>query len=270
MTISGKQTLSSLALITMLAMVSGLVMSKDKPENKVDKQNNKSQKQNNNKPREQWYLSNTISAFDASSRVTHSADNAAVLGKLTESSDGYDKHDITPFVSLSNAKAAIFFVQDNWGDRSGEYHSDYHSDKGRNDSWLMTVVSSIPHAQVTVKWDGLYALTSTEQNGLVSYTEQRELNSAALERLHLIDLSTLRVVEAQSPDGELGSYTFTLNEGETSRNLRWVLGPINSSYFEPGSGAMRHIKAQQREHAEQQREAEENKAKHGKFGLPPS
>ena len=250
-----KMILSMAAVVT-LGVFSGLAVSKGTPtENQTEKQ---------------WYLSNTVSVYDANNDVTHHAINPAVFGKLFESDDGYDKHDVTPYVSLANAKAAVLFVRDDWGDRSGEYHSDYHGSNRQSDSWLMTVVSTVTDAEVTLSWDGLFELTSNESNDLVSYTEKRTLDSQTLVDLHLIDLDTLEVIEAVSDEGLLNSHSFYLASGETSRHFRWVLGPIKSSYFDSASHTKRYIKEQQRELARQQRDAESGSAKNDKFGLPPN
>lgn len=249
-----KTSIFSLAVIVALGAFSELAISKGMP---ADKQSNK--------PQKQWYLSNTVSVIDMDG-TEYKGINAAIMGKLTESSDGYDKHDITPFVSLTGSKAAVYFIQNNWGNRSGEYHSDYHSVNAQNDSWVMTIVSTVKGGKVTLNWDGLYALTSNEHdNGLITYQEKRTLDSRTLDNLHLIDLETLEVIEAVSAEGELNSYTFYMKEGKTSRQFRWVLGSINASYFEPASGAMQYIREHQPEVVRQRRGVKQE----GKFGLPP-
>lgn len=261
-----KTIIASLVAVVALSAFSGLAISKGNS----DKNNNKPE--NTNQFEKQWYLSNTISVYDGFTEDTYTGFNAAVLGKLAESSDGYDKHDISSFVSLAKSKAAVFFVHDNWGNHSGEYHSDYHDSNGQSDSWVMTVVSTVEGGEVTLNWDGLYALTSTEDdNGIISYTEKYELDSRTLDKLQLIDLETLEVIEAVSA-GELNSYTFYMEDDEEGiRQFRWVLGPINASYFAPASGAMRYIKQQQRELEREQRDrdAEFDLPADDKFGSPP-
>ena len=238
---------ASLVTVMALGAFSGLATSKGKPDK-------------NNRPEKEWYISNTVSVYDALNGNTYTGFNPAIMGKLGESSDGHDKHDISAFNSLASSKAAVLFIQDDWGERSGEYHSDYHGSNKQSDSWLMTVVSTVAGGKVTLSWDGLYALESSDDDGLVTYKETHTLGSGTLERLQLIDLETLIIVDALSPEGTPGSYSFTMEEGETSRNFRWVLGPINSRYFNPASGALRYIKSQQRE---------QEAPAHGKFGMPP-
>jgi len=276
MKIVNKKTIVSLLAVVALGAFSGLAISKGKPADKADKHTNQAEPQNNraeprnNQPKKEWYLRNTVTVYDGTTEQTYTGINAAILGKLVESSDGYDKHDITPYVSLANSKAAVLFIQNGWGDRSGEYHSDYHGSNRQSDSWVMTVVSTVAGGEITLNWDGLYALTSTKQDsGLVTYEEKRELDSQTLEKLHLIDLETLQVIEAVSVEDELNSYTFVMEADETSRQFRWVLGPINASYFAPASGSMQYIKSEQRKQARLKRNAGYETLTDDTFGLPP-
>ncbi|WP_428356515.1 hypothetical protein [Methyloprofundus sp.] len=250
-----------ITLLTAATLItsSGLAISKGKPAKDATQKHN-------NQPVKQWYLSNSVSVYDPVTEQTHKSINPAVLGKLAESSDGYDKHDIRPYASLANSKAAVLFIQENWGNRSGEFNSNYHGSKRQSDSWEMTVFSTVKEGKVTLNWNGLFELTPTNAHGRLTYAENKTLNSRTLKRLQLIDLETLEVIPAVSAEGELNSYTFTMETGKTSRQFRWVLGSINASHFDPASGAMKYIKEHQPEVLRQRRGIK----KGGKFGLPPS
>lgn len=256
-----QNTIFSLAMLLLLATVSNLAISQGKPaEDKANKDLNRLNKQ--------WYLSNTVSAYDANTEQTHTADNSAVLGKLKESKAGYDKHDIRPFASLVNAKIAVLFIQDGWGERSGEYHSDYRGLQRRrdrsaqSDNWVITVVSTVPGAEVTLSWKTA-GLTSSNEGGLIRYKE-KALSGKVLKKLHLIDLETLDEVEVVSDEGQLNSYTFTMNTDKTSRQFRWVYGKVKAEYFNNARGVKQYIAKKKMERQRQAR-----KIPSDKFGLPP-
>jgi hypothetical protein len=108
------------------------------------------------------------------------------------------------------------------------------------------------------------------------YQSRRNINSDVLAQLKLVDMKTLEMVPAVK-DGQLAAYTFTLDGGETSRQFRWVLGPLKGKYFEPGEGAMRYLAQQRKALRAQAGNSSDKLAGQGKsaskphpvFGLPP-
>lgn len=219
-------------------------------------------------PAKEWYMKTSVSVIDQYNGNTWIDNFSGVFGKLKASSDGYDRHDIPAFRSTANSPAALVFVHDDWGPNAGEYLSDYHGNNRQSDSWLFSVNSSIEDGLVTLTWDGLFELTQYEKNTQTRYSEKKTRDSRTLEDLHLIDLETLEVIEAVSDEGKLNHYTFYMGD-ETSRQFRWILGPVNASYFEPASGAMHYIKMKQRELKYQQRQAEYDFPIDDLFGSPP-
>ncbi|WP_428353654.1 hypothetical protein [Methyloprofundus sp.] len=255
--------LIALATAVTLVTLSGLAISKGKPaEDKADK--------NLNQLKKQWYLSNSVSVYDDVTGNTYKSINRAVLGKLAESSDGYDKHDIRPYASMANSKAAVLFIQENWGEHSGEFHSDYRGLKKRrdrsaqSDSWVITVVSIVPGAEVTLKWNAV-GLTSNKKGGIIRYKDG-VLPEKILKKLHLIDQETKDEIEVVSDDGQLNSsYTFTMDSDKTSRQFRWVYGNVNASDFNSAGGVKQFIAKQKAELKRKARKAPPS----DKFGLPP-
>ena len=198
---------------------------------------------NAGKPASEWYLSTRIEATTADgSKVIPSA-NPLVIGQLAASKDGRDVYDVPPFQSAVNNRIAAVFIQEDWGDHAGEYLSNYHDNRGKTDTWVFTVFSSMPEARIRLSWEGLVELK--QQASSSGYEESPTLNSRTLSDLKLIDLETLTIVEAIS-DGQLNDYTFSLPEGANNRSFRWVLGPIKGKYFKPASGAKQYIKKQQK------------------------
>ncbi|MEP5570009.1 MAG: hypothetical protein ABJN62_19370 [Halioglobus sp.] len=196
------------------------------------------------KPASEWYLATRIEATTTDQNsTTIPAANPLVIGQRAASSDGRDNYDVPPFQSLANSKVAAVFIQTDWGEYAGEYLSDYHDNRGNSDTWVFTVFSSLPEAQIRLSWDGLVELKQRSSGR--GYDETPTLSSRTLKDLKLIDLETLTMVDAVS-DGQPNEYTFTLPRGVDSRSFRWVLGPVKGKYFKPASGAKQYIKAQQK------------------------
>lgn len=214
---------------------------------------------------QQWFLRTHVSARDVAG-TSFAAVNPAVLGYLADSSDAYDRHDIQPYRSVAADKVGIAFVQNDWGERSGEYLSDFRGKNPMSTSWMMTVTTQVAGAKVTVSWDPLHLLQTTSAGGPLR--EVATLDHKLLERLTLVDTVTLQTRPAVS-DGKLNSYTFNLLDDEQSRNLLWVLGPVSSRYFEPGSHAKQYIQQQQQRARRETGELTPDKNAHPVFGLPP-
>ncbi len=215
----------------------------------------------------EWYMSTRVSVYDRASNTTHNGTNPAVFGKLSVSRDGYDVNDVLAFGSAANLKAEVVFVQSSWGERTGEYVSDYHdTNGGKKDSWTMTVFSSVPNAEVTLTWDGLYELQS--KKGQSGWDEAKNLQSDNLENLVLVDTETGKKIDAVT-NGELGTYSFTMGAGG-SRTLAWQ--EESASNARPPKSLETYIKVKQKEEKQKAenaaKESEKIKKDHP-FGLPP-
>jgi hypothetical protein len=165
----------------------------------------------------EWYVSTKVSVNNA-----YIGTNPAVFGRLSSSHDGVDKNDIPTYGSVVGRKAAVVFIQNNAKEQAGEYHSNYRDTQDENETWEMTVFSSVRNAEVTLTWDGLYMLTRKESG----YDKKKLLNSPILEELYLVDTETGEIINAVD-DGKLNTYTFKM--GETgSRTFIWVFGKSDS------------------------------------------
>ncbi|MCF6263415.1 MAG: hypothetical protein L3J24_07515 [Xanthomonadales bacterium] len=215
--------LSKKFILLLLAVVSSALLS-----NVVSAHGNSERDANK---RQQWYLSTTVSVYDSINETTYTAVNPVVIGKLAAAKTGKDKYDIKPSTSLANNKAALVFVQQDWGDHSGEYLTDFRSTRYRNDNWLFTVISSINDAEVTLNWSSPNVLTTQFQDNMTTDKEKPTLDSRTLKRLSLIDLSTGEVVKALAIDGRLNNHKFNMAYGEQQREFRWVLGPVRSKHL---------------------------------------
>ena len=65
----------------------------------------------------EWYVSTSVTVSDTANTITVAGTNPAVFGKLSESSDGYDKHDIAPYGSVVGKQASVVFIHSDWDER---------------------------------------------------------------------------------------------------------------------------------------------------------
>ena len=228
-------------------------------------------------PTNEWYVSTRVSVSDPANSTVIGGINPAVFGKLTESSDGYDKHDVPPYASVVGAEAAVVFIHTDWDEKSGEYHSNYHDiEGGETDSWEMTVFSSVDSAEVTLTWDGLYELRAVE--GQTLYDEKKVLDSSTFENLRLVD--TVTGVETPAvKNGKLNTYSFTMSADESSRILVWQQGTVESETISVAALASttEYIEVEQKKEKVKKEKVEKERAEkikamkpeHRKFGIPP-
>ena len=82
-------------------------------------------------------------------------DSHNVLGQLSDSVVEYDSHDLPELSAFSAPYLSIVFPHLEWGERSGDYTSDFHSRQGKiKDEWYFEVLSSESGAAVTLTWEG--------------------------------------------------------------------------------------------------------------------
>ena len=105
-------------------------------------------KSNNKKTTANWFV--RLIAESGDLRDSHN-----VLGQLSDSVQGHDSHDLFELSPFGNSYLSIVFPHLDWGDRSGDYTSDFRSLQSKiKDEWYFEVLSSDPGATVTLTWEG--------------------------------------------------------------------------------------------------------------------
>jgi VCBS repeat-containing protein len=82
-------------------------------------------------------------------------DRGNVLGQLADSELGFDAHDLQEMSPFSTPYLTIVFPHDDWGEKSGNYASDYHplsKGKSRGDAWQFEVRTDQPGREITLRW----------------------------------------------------------------------------------------------------------------------
>jgi hypothetical protein len=230
----------------------------------------------------QWYVKTSVELSHPDSGLLIRDSRSGVFGQLAASEPGWDPHDIPAFGATQYANAAVVFMHgEDWEDRAGEYLSDYRKAGTSKDAWEFTVHSALGPDEVTLRWDGLFKVTSTIVDDLVSFTEERFDNHDQLKNLHLVDLTTGQVVHVfikgtkRKIDQWTRSYSFDMG-GAKRRDFRWVLGDVEAHHLVPFSEPESALSATQSgENSRlsslqiQQLNAAQQGQSDDKFGTPP-
>lgn len=128
-------------------------------------------------------------------------DRGNVLGMLNASADLFDRHDLRELPPFAAPYLTIVFLQNAWGNQSGEYASDYRKLRGPeyDTEWPFIVKSDVPR-RVTLRWE------NTDGAGL-------------LENMHLVDMESGEVIKTLI-DNQPNNYTFTMT-GKTHQ-FKWI------------------------------------------------
>jgi hypothetical protein len=177
-----------------------------------------------------WFLQ-TLLVVDNGSELVGDT-RSGVIGRLDSADEGPDLHDIPVFANVNGSRGAVVITHGaQWGDKAGQYLSDYRSSGADKQVWDLAVTSCLDNASVTLYWEGLYQITPRADGG---YDWQLNNASSTLKSLRLVDLETGEVIPAIGKKGELNSYTFDMN-GAGERLFRWVQGNVGKAELGVGS-----------------------------------
>ena len=209
-----------------------------------------------------WYGKTEVTAT-ASDGTIYSHKSAGVFGKLVQSSDDQDQHDIPGY---GPALLQVIFVPDFSADITAGYFSEYKHYDGTNAkaSWTFQVKNQqdvdLSTAPITINLPVVHDVRYRDDNGTVTYKESSESNITLLNQLTLVDVdnsTTYTITELESA---------TLNmDSKHTRTFRWVLGTVESTDYEPLPAPQR---AAGRENTPEFKPAPARQSG-GKFGLPP-
>lgn len=180
---------------------------------------------------QEWYL-----RLIAESPSEGLRDRGNVLGQLQDSVEAFDSHDLIELDPFSTPYLTIVFPHDDWGDKSGNYSSNYHEaiDYYAEDQWVFQVKSDNPYRDINLYWNGLYLLEGiwSQDTGKRTFSKSKQADGGALlQRMWLEDMDTGERVEAVIEDPITGaiskqSHQFNMN-GLNIRTFRWVLDSHN-------------------------------------------
>jgi len=213
-----------------------------------------------------WYGKTLISATDSNGKM-YKHDTAGIFGKLIESSDAKDKHDIK---SYGPSLLQIVFPQTEWDVDNGYYFSDYHhfdENSEEKSVWTFQIrhdvtSTNLKNAPITIKLDGIYDVNYKEEDGKIVYEESSRPNTAMYENLTLIDVDNGTSYSLE----ELSEATLNM-DGHTVRTFRWVFGTVDSSDYEVTAPTQSTKSSSVKEVSSSVDQTLLEEA--GKFGLPP-
>ena len=151
---------------------------------------------------DEWYLRLIVSHAEE-----NLLDDNNLLGQLADSVAGYDRHDLIELPPFDTPYLTLVFPHPDWADKAGDYATDFHQRKGRQQVWYFEVLSDDGLRDITLRW----ALTSKTR-------KPRDM--------WLVDALTGEIIHGNSRNTKrpaVSEYAFTM-EGRTSRPFYWVQG----------------------------------------------
>ncbi len=137
-----------------------------------------------------WYVRLTVEA-----PLEQLVDAGNVFGQLSDSKRNFDRHDLQEQPPFSSPYLTLVFPHDDWGERAGDYASDYHKPKPQ-DKWEFEIRSDEPGRQIKLCWEG----------------EDKIISRSALEDL------------------ETGEYLYLSEQQQGSRCLAFVMEGTSKRY----------------------------------------
>jgi hypothetical protein len=183
-----------------------------------------------------WYLRTVATATTQDGQV-YVHKTAGVFGKLKQSKNKKDRHDIAAY-GENGAIFQVIFPQTKWAEEdNGNYFSDYrHYNKKKpykRTVWTFLVRNpksvDLVDADLNIDLQGPYKVTFTKQNGSVHYKETLSKDMTKLmNKLTLIDVDNQREYSYDEiKEANLGM------DGLHTRTFRWVVGTVKKRDFKP-------------------------------------
>ncbi len=179
-----------------------------------------------------WYMRTRVSVTTQDGTV-YSHNSAGVFGKLKQSKNKKDRHDIPSFGA---AALQVVFPHYNWGEEeSGDYWSDYRKYKknraGKRVVYTFQVKNQksvdLSNADLQIKLDDARNVNFTKVNGNVRYTET-DLNKEMKNNFTLVDVDNKQTYQVDELE-----YADLSMDGKHTRTFRWVRGSVKSKDFDP-------------------------------------
>jgi hypothetical protein len=99
---------------------------------------------------EDWYI-----RLKVDNPVTGWQDHGTLLGQLTDAQSGYDPHDLKEMAPFAQPYLTLVFPHPEWGDKSGDYASDFRPAAGRKaDAWTFEIHAEPVGSKVFLSWEG--------------------------------------------------------------------------------------------------------------------
>lgn len=96
-----------------------------------------------------WYV-----RVKVDNRVTGWQDHGLLLGQLTDAQPGHDPNDQSKMAPFAKPYLMLVFPQPGWGDKKGDYATDFRPVTGQPDTWTFEIRAEPVGSQVFLSWEG--------------------------------------------------------------------------------------------------------------------
>lgn len=175
-----------------------------------------------------WYMK-TVAKATTNDSTEYIHNTAGIFGELRESQNGKDRHDILGF---GTTILQVVFPQTEWDENNGDYFSDYRTltDEDVKKVWTFQVKNqrdvNLADAPLQLLLYGPYDVTSTEENGRVTYEESLSKDTAKKTSITLIDIDN----QVEYSYEELKTQQLNM-DGLHTRTFRWVIGTVTQEDY---------------------------------------
>ena len=166
-----------------------------------------------------WYM-RTVAKATLADGTEYVHQTAGVFGKLDESTNDKDRHDIA---SMGSEKSIfqILFVHPEWDDADATYFSDYRKFDNAKQVWNFKVRNpssvNLADADLSLSVEGMYTVYKGTNN---VYEEEKASDNSKKTSLLLVDVDNQRTYSYDElKQANLGM------DGKHTRNFQWVLEP---------------------------------------------
>ena len=182
------------------------------------------------KSSQEWYMK-TVAKATADDTTEYVHNTAGIFGELKESLNGKDRHDISGY---GTGILQVVFPHTEWEEDNGDYFSDYRTFTAGDGKkvWTFQIKNQrdvdLSHAPLQLLLYGPYDVSSTDENGRVTYEETLSNDTSKKTSITLID------VDNQIAYSYEELKTLQLNmDGLHTRTFRWVLGTVEHDDYAP-------------------------------------
>lgn len=212
-----------------------------------------------------WYMKTVVKAT-ADDGTEYVQNKAGIFGELKESQDGKDRHDVSGY---GTGILQVVFPKTEWEEDNGDYASDYHAltNEETIKVWTFQVKNqrdvNLADAPLQLLLYGPYDITSTEENGRVTYEEVLSKDMSKKTSITLIDIDN----QVEYSYEELKTIQLNM-DGLHTRTFKWVIGTVTQEDYAPLTVSTA-TKSMALKNTTATFKTTSASASNSKFGLPP-
>jgi len=213
-----------------------------------------------------WYMK-TVAKATADDGTEYVQNKAGIFGELKESQNGKDRHDVSGY---GTGILQVVFPKTEWDENNGDYASDYRalaSDETKK-VWTFQVKNqrdvNLADAPLQLLLYGPYDVTSSEENGRVTYEKSLSKDTSKKTSITLIDIDN----QVEYSYEELKTLQLNM-DGVHTRTFKWVIETVTQEDYATLTTTSAASKSRSLKSTAETFKMSSESMSTSKFGLPP-